>query len=373
MMRASGCSGLSRGAAAPAGTAGSAWRSRRGCGLLRLHAVDRVEADERVELLAALAVARLPHRPVMASPLRRPYLRTWPARRRRRRAGQVAGGADERVVVEHVEDAGDRDQDVVLVDQGSASCAPGRCRAAVAVAARGAGCGARGRGRAGGGRGSPRSVVVAGRCWSLLSHAGPGWPLPALVIALAGGPARPGRGLPSLSAPALLRSCLPLLGPGALLAVLPCARSWPFSRLPLARIALRRLLSAVLLASCSPVRSLRRRARLGARLAALGVGCDLAAGPRSGRCRLVAARLVAACSSLMARRAGLLHPPVPLMPRPAARLQLGKHHGVAAAAALLAGRRGAVGASVRFRWIRSHEVLPGEQRRPACRRRRRSG
>ena len=32
--------------------------------------------------------------------------------------GQVAGGADERVVVEHVEDAGDRDEDVVLADLG---------------------------------------------------------------------------------------------------------------------------------------------------------------------------------------------------------------------------------------------------------------
>src|SRR6185436_9168975 len=31
-------------------------------------------------------------------------------------AGQVAGGADERVVVEHVQDAGHRDEHVVLVD-----------------------------------------------------------------------------------------------------------------------------------------------------------------------------------------------------------------------------------------------------------------
>src|SRR3712207_8924572 len=32
------------------------------------------------------------------------------------RAGQVTGGADEGVVVQHVEDAGDRQQDVVLAD-----------------------------------------------------------------------------------------------------------------------------------------------------------------------------------------------------------------------------------------------------------------
>ena len=55
--------------------------------------------------------------PVTASPLRRPFLRTWAERDVDVvRAGQVAGGAHERVVVEDVEDAGDRDQDVVLGD-----------------------------------------------------------------------------------------------------------------------------------------------------------------------------------------------------------------------------------------------------------------
>ena len=54
-----------------------------------------------------------------ASPRRRPFLRTM----RHRHvdvvgAGQVAGGADERVVVEDIEDARDRLNDVVLTQLG---------------------------------------------------------------------------------------------------------------------------------------------------------------------------------------------------------------------------------------------------------------
>ena len=55
--------------------------------------------------------------PVTASPLRRPYLLDQAERDVDVvGAGQVAGGADEGVVVEHVEDAGHRDEDVVVGD-----------------------------------------------------------------------------------------------------------------------------------------------------------------------------------------------------------------------------------------------------------------
>src|SRR5262249_43908409 len=72
-----------------------------------------------VELLPPLALARLPDRPLDDVPLAQAVL----AHLRERDVHvvgprQVAGGADERVVVEHVEDAGDRDEDVVLGDHG---------------------------------------------------------------------------------------------------------------------------------------------------------------------------------------------------------------------------------------------------------------
>src|SRR6478735_690453 len=82
---------------------------------LRRHAVDRVEADQRVELLAALAVLGLAHgtRDVVA--LAQTVLADLGERDVHVvRARQVAGGPDERVVVEDVEDARDGDQDVVV-------------------------------------------------------------------------------------------------------------------------------------------------------------------------------------------------------------------------------------------------------------------
>ncbi len=55
--------------------------------------------------------------PSITSPLRRPYRRTWDSETYTSfAAGQVAGGPDEAVVVEHVQDAGDRDQHVVFAD-----------------------------------------------------------------------------------------------------------------------------------------------------------------------------------------------------------------------------------------------------------------
>jgi hypothetical protein len=86
-------------------------------GLLGLEAVDRVEPDQRVVLVLALALAgladgagdRVTAAQAVAAHLRQGDVDVV-------RAGQVAGGADERVVVQHVEDAGDRQQDVVLAD-----------------------------------------------------------------------------------------------------------------------------------------------------------------------------------------------------------------------------------------------------------------
>ena len=115
--------------------------------------------------------------PVTASPLRRPVLRTWASDDVDVvGAGQVARGPDERVVVEDVEDPGDRDQDVVLADlrQGrrrrSGRSRPGRPG--------GCGCG-RGSGRGGGcgRRGLEVVVVVAGAL-----VAWPPWPLLALWL-----------------------------------------------------------------------------------------------------------------------------------------------------------------------------------------------
>ena len=88
-------------------------------GRLGVGAVDRVDAHHRVELLLALALAGLAH----LADDRVAAAQAVLADHRQRDvdvvgAGQVAAGADERVVVEHVEDAGGRHQDVVLEDRG---------------------------------------------------------------------------------------------------------------------------------------------------------------------------------------------------------------------------------------------------------------
>src|SRR5690606_27272413 len=95
---------------------------------------DRVETNQRVELLTLVALLTFtghPHRagdritaaqPVLAHHVHRDVHVV--------RAGEVAGRADERVVVEDVEDAGDRLKDIVLADLGFA-----RVRAAVAAIA----------------------------------------------------------------------------------------------------------------------------------------------------------------------------------------------------------------------------------------------
>ncbi len=92
---------------------------RPGPRLLRVEPVDLVEPDEGVELLPPLALAGLADGPLDDVPLAQAVL----ADLRQRNVHvvgprQVAGGADERVVVEHVEDASDRDEDVVLGDHG---------------------------------------------------------------------------------------------------------------------------------------------------------------------------------------------------------------------------------------------------------------
>ena len=87
-------------------------------GLLGVGAVDGVEPDQRVELLPALALPRLPDRAGDGVALAQAVLAHLDERDVHVvGAGQVAGGADERVVVEDVEDAGDRHEDVVLADR----------------------------------------------------------------------------------------------------------------------------------------------------------------------------------------------------------------------------------------------------------------
>ena len=94
--------------------------SGRSLGLVRVQAVDRVDAHQRVELLPLLlAVTRLAHDTGDGVTATQAVL----ADQRQRdvdvvRAGQVAGGAHERVVVQHVQDAADGQQDVVLADLG---------------------------------------------------------------------------------------------------------------------------------------------------------------------------------------------------------------------------------------------------------------
>src|SRR6266851_1144010 len=88
-------------------------------GLLGVQAVDLVEADQRVELLPALAVPWLAHRALDHVPL----AQAVPADLGERHvhvvgSGQVPGGADEPVVVQDIQDAGDRDEHVILGDHG---------------------------------------------------------------------------------------------------------------------------------------------------------------------------------------------------------------------------------------------------------------
>lgn len=88
---------------------------RPSAALFGRHAVDRVEADQRVELLAPLAVLGLADRAGDVVTLAQTALTDLGERDIDVvRAGQVAGGPDERIVVEDVQDARDRDQDVVL-------------------------------------------------------------------------------------------------------------------------------------------------------------------------------------------------------------------------------------------------------------------
>src|SRR6185437_9911206 len=77
------------------------------------------ETHERVELLAALAFARLTHHTGDGVTLAQPVAaHLGEGHVDVVRAGQVAGRAHERIVVEDVEDAGDRHEDVVLADHG---------------------------------------------------------------------------------------------------------------------------------------------------------------------------------------------------------------------------------------------------------------
>src|SRR4051794_32162740 len=89
-------------------------------GVVRRGAVDRVEADESVELLLpllrlalALGADRADHGVALAQAV---ALDLAERDVDVVRAGQVPGGPHERVVVEDVEDAGDRDEDIVLGD-----------------------------------------------------------------------------------------------------------------------------------------------------------------------------------------------------------------------------------------------------------------
>ena len=89
--------------------------------VVRREAVDRVDLDERVVLLAPvlLALARLLDRSDDRVALAQVVLLDLPERDVDvLLAGEVTGRADEGVVVEDVEDAGDRDEDVVLGDLG---------------------------------------------------------------------------------------------------------------------------------------------------------------------------------------------------------------------------------------------------------------
>jgi hypothetical protein len=106
-------------------------------GDLRVLPVQGVHADQGVELLPALlALAGLAHgtgdgvaaAQAVAADHRQRHVDVG-------RPGQVAGGADERVVVEDVDDAGDGQQHVVVADLGVDGVLPALLAGAVAVAA----------------------------------------------------------------------------------------------------------------------------------------------------------------------------------------------------------------------------------------------
>ena len=183
--------------------------STRCLGRLGVGAVDAVDAHHRVELLLALALAGLAH----LADDRVAAAQAELADHRQGdvdvvRAGQVAAGADERVVVEDVEDAGGRHQDVVLEDRGVglvALAAAGAAAVAVAVAVAAAAApvaaaAARPR-RRWSGRWScwPSLVLLVAGCrrWSCFCWRGPAAALVRSLLApgrlLLG---RPGRGCP---------------------------------------------------------------------------------------------------------------------------------------------------------------------------------
>src|SRR5580692_10984290 len=88
---------------------------------LGVQAVDLVQPDQRVELLPAVALARLADRAFDDVALAQAVLaHLGQGDVDVVRPGQVAGGPDERVALalEHVQDAGDRDEHVILGDHG---------------------------------------------------------------------------------------------------------------------------------------------------------------------------------------------------------------------------------------------------------------
>ena len=213
---------------------------------LRVRPVDAVDAHHRVELLLALALAGLAHLAddgVAAAQAELPHHRQGEVHVVR--PGQVARGADEGVVVEHVEDARRRDEHVVLEHRGVGLVAVARAvdgplavpatTATVAAAAALAVV--------------VEVLLVLGAVLALVppgpGSAGPGWllvcwPLLALLVAgpgllavltvLAVLPVLPVLAiLPVLTALALL--VLALL----VLALLVLALSWPFWFWPLER------------------------------------------------------------------------------------------------------------------------------------------
>ena len=158
---------------------------RPGPGGLRVEAVHLVQPDQGVELLPPLAVARLAHRALDDVAL----AQAVPAHLGQGHVhvvgpGQVAGGADERVVVEHVEDARDRDEHVILGDHrlglaGALATAPVAVAEPVPVAPA-----ARGRRRHRGrpGRRTARRAGRRSRPWSER------WSLRCSRLALVGAP-----------------------------------------------------------------------------------------------------------------------------------------------------------------------------------------
>lgn len=105
-------------------------------GVVDREAVDRVDLDQRVVLLAALllALAGLLDRTDDGVALAQVVLlHLSEGHVHVAGAGEVAGRADESVVVEHIEDAGDRDQDVVLADLGVELVGRGAAAALVAL------------------------------------------------------------------------------------------------------------------------------------------------------------------------------------------------------------------------------------------------